>query len=417
MSLLKNKDIYIGILVLMILGTVLSSQVFCALSIAYYFVLIARNNFKLMIPRLPGFDAYLIMILYCTIIGFMMYSLRNVIRDLYYVIPTVTWIFIGYYICCFEENNEKDIFKTLYIYGAFVSAKAFISFLANFSLNFIRLRAAFGADVYDVGFILPLLVMQIFFYKKIYISRIADRVIIAMMFVNIILSFGRIAILEPVIMIFVIMWMAARHNTNQKRILFQIVFLLGILMVTVIVILYVLPETLTNTFMRKVLGSFTEVDTSQTIDSVVAAMNNWRAYEIQSAQQQWLKSNFLVQIFGNGFGKGIAIAYVPYSWMGIVENGEIPLLHNGFYTILIKGGLFGLISLIQMFIGNVYLGIKKAKIDLNNGYAIILVGVSVAAIANTYVVRGPIQQGAFLVWALLTGWINAYLRNSGKENQ
>ena len=109
-------------------------------------------------------------------------------------------------------------------------------------------------------------------------------------------------------------------------------------------------------------------------------------------------------------GKGVEIQYVPYSWTGIVDENEIPLLHNGFYTILIKGGIIGLISLLWLFIGNAKKGMQAFKYRNNKVYPNILVAISVAAIANTYVVRGPVQQGTFLVWSLLIGWINSWIR-------
>lgn len=73
-------------------------------------------------------------------------------------------------------------------------------------------------------------------------------------------------------------------------------------------------------------------------------MQNWRAYEMQATLKQWGKSGILSQIFGHGMGKGIELEFVPYNWKsaGMVENGEMPLAHNGFYTLLPKGGLLRL---------------------------------------------------------------------------
>lgn len=137
-------------------------------------------------------------------------------------------------------------------------------------------------------------------------------------------------------------------------------------------------------------------------------MNNWRAYEIQAAQNQWKNSNIIVQLFGSGMGKGTELDYVPYSWSDMVVDGEIPILHNGFYTLLSKGGLFAVLSCILMFLGPIVTGIKTLRYTQSVesvNIAVVLVSLSVAAILNTWVVRGPVQQGAFVVWAVLIGYI------------
>ena len=42
-------------------------------------------------------------------------------------------------------------------------------------------------------------------------------------------------------------------------------------------------------------------------------MENWRGYEIEQAKKQWENNNVLFEIIGEGLGKGVEIAYVPYT--------------------------------------------------------------------------------------------------------
>lgn len=79
---------------------------------------------------------------------------------------------------------------------------------------------------------------------------------------------------------------------------------------------------------------------------------------------------------------------------------------------LIKGGIIGLTGLLWLFMGNIKKGLCMSKHRTDKLYFNILVAVSIAAVANTYVVRGPIQQGVFLIWALLIGWINVWMKKS-----
>ena len=179
--------------------------------------------------------------------------------------------------------------------------------------------------------------------------------------------------------------------------------------------LYVMPDGLTDMFMEKIAKTSVEVDTTQAIDSVKDAMNSWRAYEIQAVRKQWEESGFLVKILGAGIGTGIHIDYVPYTWREMVVNNEIPLLHNGFLTLLPKGGVVAVVALGLMFVGNAMKGYKFLKEGTHAKWGIVLMAISIAGIATTYVARGPVQQGAFLAWGLMLGWYNARL-NSGCQN-
>ena len=112
-------------------------------------------------------------------------------------------------------------------------------------------------------------------------------------------------------------------------------------------------------------------------------------------------------------GKGIALGFVPYTWKGMVENGEIPLLHNAYYTILPKGGLVGVIALIWFMFANIVTAFKVFKRKSNmKEELVLLVSISVVFLVQSYTVRGPVVQSANLSWALLIGWINAQIHYS-----
>lgn len=403
----KSQEIYVGMLIVMMVGTFLTSQSFFLFSIAYFLFLVSKSDFKVVIPGVPGLKLYIFVLLYSTIEGFILYNTRNVIRDLYYVLPTLLWILIGANEAVLYP--EKNLKKTIFIYGAFVTLKALVLFLKSFSLDFYNLRMIFGLNVYEVGFILPISVICILGYKEVYISKMTDRVIVALMALQVMLSLGRIAILQPIIIFAVLLFMEGRE-AEGKRTLKKISELLFVIIVVFVILFYIMPSSMKNPLMEKVMNSFAEVDSSQEIMSVSEAMNHWRAYEIQAAQRQWKSWWPIPQIFGKGMGKGVELQYIPYTWVGIVENNEIPLLHNGFYTMLIKGGILGIGALLWMFLGNAKKGLRISKYKSKRVEGNILLAISLAAIANTYVVRGPIQQGTFLIWAVLVGWLNVRAR-------
>ena len=118
MAILK-KEIYWGIIILLLCRTIVENEkMFFILSI-FYLLYIVMTNKKLYLPKVPGIKMYVLFVLYGTIMGLFLYNFRNVLRDLFYILPALIWIFIGYNLA-FKDNN-KSIIKTLYIYGGIVS--------------------------------------------------------------------------------------------------------------------------------------------------------------------------------------------------------------------------------------------------------------------------------------------------------
>ena len=365
---------------------------------------------------MAGLKLYMTFIIYSTIIGFCLYSTRNVVRDLFYIVPTVLWIIIGYNLCA-NNKTGKSLLKTLYLYGMVISIKCVIDFLLNPTLDFNQIRIVFGTYVYDIGFLLPIMAFEMVILKRIIFSTKVDRFILLLMIVQIGLSFGRIAILEPLIAFSIISILSIKSMENKGRTIKILAGIFLALTIAVVVLFYALPDSTTSVFLAKIENSATEINTKQNIDSIASAMQNWRAYEMQATLKQWGKSGILSQIFGHGMGKGIELEFVPYNWKsaGMVENGEMPLAHNGFYTLLPKGGLFAVISMLLIFAGAIHKGFQMTKYENRDRKVsgIILISIMVAGFANMWVVRGAVCSEAFLVWGSILGWIYAEERHRG----
>ena len=275
----------------------------------------------------------------------------------------------------------------------------------------------FGTYVYDIGFLLPIMAFEMVILKRIIFSTKVDRFILLLMIVQIGLSFGRIAILEPLIAFSIISILSIKSMENKGRTIKILAGIFLALTIAVVVLFYALPDSTTSVFLAKIENSATEINTKQNIDSIASAMQNWRAYEMQATLKQWGKSGILSQIFGHGMGKGIELEFVPYNWKsaGMVENGEMPLAHNGFYTLLPKGGLFAVISMLLIFAGAIHKGFRMTKYENRDRKVsgIILISIMVAGFANMWVVRGAVCSEAFLVWGSILGWIYAEERHRG----
>ncbi|MBW3090923.1 hypothetical protein KIH81_09625 [Bifidobacterium sp. 82T25] len=360
--------------------------------------------------RIPGLFVFLSFVVYASVIGFVFHPARDVVRDLYYIVPSLVWIFIGYELFRREHDNDhRSLLRTLYLFGGFVSLSCLVQFALHITFDFSAIRQIFDVCVYEIGFILPILAFERFVLKRIVFSKGIDAVLLLLMMCQIALSFGRIAILEPLLVFAVLSVLSLAYLEDKGRILKAVAVIAVSLCVLTAILLFALPESMTATFVGKIAYSATEINTKQDIDSVTSAMNNWRAYEMQAATKQWLGSDFLNKLFGQGLGKGIEIQFVPYNWVDMVTNNEIPLAHNGLYTLLPKGGLFAVFALLTLFVGAVLTGLRGVRRDVGElrEYDMILIAIMVGGFANLWVVRGPISSDTFIVWSLLTGWIYA----------
>lgn len=166
-----------------------------------------------------GIRAYICFVLYAFVVGLALYSVRNVFRDMYYVLPTLIWIFIGYHLAMKRGDRKSDLLKTLYLYGGIVSIKCIITFVLNPVFEFSYFKSVFVLGVYDIGFILPILVMEVVVLRKKIFSRFMDSFLIFVMMLQIVLSFGRIAILEPIIVICVMVILLAIFRPEKELLL------------------------------------------------------------------------------------------------------------------------------------------------------------------------------------------------------
>lgn len=363
---------------------------------------------KVYILQIPGLASYLAFIAYAAVIGLLFHPVRDVVRDIYYLVPGILWIFIGY-VLFRQRHASVSLFRTLYLFGGFVSLSCIVQFMSHFTSDFSQIRRIFGVCVYEVGFILPILAFERFILKRTVFSKRVDVALLLLMTGQIALSFGRIAILEPLLVFAVLAVLSLFHLGHAGRVLRVVAAATVLLCILTVILFFVLPDTVTATFVGKIAYSATEINTKQDIDSVASAMNNWRAYEMQSASEQWLGADPLNKLFGQGLGQGIEIRFVPYNWVDMVVNNQIPLAHNGLYTLLPKGGLFAVTAMLAIFAGSLIKGLNGARRTTGTllQYNMILSAIMVAGFANLWVVRGPVSSDTFIVWGLLAGWIYA----------
>jgi branched-subunit amino acid transport protein AzlD len=169
---------------------------------------------------------------------------------------------------------------------------------------------------------------------------------------------------------------------------------------------------MTTPFVDKVENSLTEISTDNEFKDESSISSNWRGYENKNAKEQWREANILEEIFGEGIGTKIKLKALPetHKKMYGLTDSSTPLLHNGYYTLLIKGGLLSIVGLLIWLLYPLMIFRPKIKSNyLIDVYAEMLI-VNIMMLIVMYVIRGLVGSGTFTVWAVIIGWNSCRLK-------
>ncbi len=397
-------------------GWVTAKQAF----ILYIFLIVGIIGFmkKIIFPKIGGIKFYLFFIMFSSIIGLILYETRNVFRDLYYVLPAVALMILGYYLNIIQAE-KVSLLKTMVFCGTIIALDSIFNCLRNISIltSFEEMRGNFDVGVYHVLCSFVIIFAALFtdigikMFKK-WINYLC----FALMLIQLVLCLSRSVWVGAILGCVVVLLLEQYLQPNVVNAAKKIATLLAILILGAILFFSIAPESVVDEFLDKFDKTTEELDSQQEFSSIGETMNNWRGYENQCAKRQWQKATVAEEIFGQGMGSGIYLEYVPYTWKAMVEDNKIPLLHNGYYTILIKGGVIGIGALIWLMLGNVFLGFKllKKRQDIK-GELIIMIALEIIYLVLTAVVRGAVTQNINIVWTLLIGWISADISRKQKN--
>ena len=366
---------------------------------------------KVILPRISGLWFYGAVVIVGIVMGLILNGTRNLARDIFYIVPTIAIMVLGYYIERINSKDKYSMLNTMILYGGLISVMSFIKAMSSFSTlsTFDGIRACFGRNsIYEVSIVFCILFYKKIIKREICISKWFDRALGLFMTIQIVLCLGRTALIQTAATIIIMFLWLILKNIDLKRNVKKALGFIGVVVVSIIILSRVMPQSTWDELTSKFQASAEEIDSSQTFESTEDAMDNWRGYEIEQAKKQWENNSLVYELVGEGLGKGVKITYVPYTWVNVVDNGEIPILHNGYYTILPKMGLIGVCALIWLLLSNIILVLKSDKKFYDD--VIILSAITVGMAINTYVLRGPVSQIAPFTWALLVGTINCKIR-------
>jgi hypothetical protein len=355
------------------------------------FAKIQRSYLKLILP--------LIAILVIEFVGVDGHELKDILRDIVFVLAPISLIFIGYWIA--NDKALWSLFLKIFVIMGFFLACIHIGIIAQdpnlLNSNSLDIRKTAGStgDLVVIGFILGLFQKQ--YEANNFFPKLLPRfIVMPVLLASIALSFSRTQLVVTIIMFLSMLGWLPRIN---RRLLFSISLLMAIFFVTKMVT----PANEEGTFRSKIINSISEITISDYSD--YSDINQkWRGFESQRGVEEFLSGNFLQHILGQGLGHQIDLGfYIPLGGDGDVEFRFIPILHNGYIYILVKAGILGLICYALFYLTVIKFAVRKIDVvnEEQRFIARMLIGSVFSLISSMYVIGGMAEMHSLEMLMLL----------------
>lgn len=166
-------------------------------------------------------------------------------------------------------------------------------------------------------------------------------------------------------------------------------------------------------FVLKIENTLVELSIKTDWSRYENIVQNWRGYEVFVALNQFNNFSLLQKIIGSGFGTLVPVKYT--NLVGVpLGSGGIILLHNGYYTLLVKTGIFGLLCYLMFFCKLIFLSIKK-YFD-NAMTSIVLLVISIITLISTYTTTGIFKRSYSFVTLIFIGFLIFTLSRKRKDS-
>ena len=294
----------------------------------------------------------------------------DLVRDLIIFSKIIVFIACGY---VFGRQSKIEEILTFFI----LLGKISIFFFFIKYVVFLIIGGISFESFYLYASSIPLLSYECLFIPLVYvcngIEHVSKRWLYAYIFA-VLLIFSRTFILLSIIIFFGnLIW----QSKSKIKILF--IFISVSLALSGISLIKV-NNSIFNNFQHKIINSIFEI-TTNTFDTNVEITKNWRAYENFLALNKFYHGTTREKLVGFGMGERTQLNITMK--LGGTELTSIPIFHNGYAYLLVKGGLFGLIMLLIFYI--ITIRYLRSRTDIYSHFGIILV---IILIITTVVVAG-----------------------------
>lgn len=311
------------------------------------------------------------------------YDLYYILRDFAYLIKPVVGLLVGYQLV---KKLRHNIFRLIVITGVVLAIlhmyKLFDAVVIQNARDIIKLRHHAG---YFSDFEVYSLILLVF-YKRFDMGFTQKQVLwfSAIIALSSFLYLARTNYIQ-----FVIMFIAMKgYFAINKR---SIIVMSSVLMAAIIgygAILYINPRRNGDgleALLYKIKIAPTEPFKTRISKSNWKAFHdNYRSYENITTIRQLRADGTEAVMFGKGLGSTVDLNMMM--WLGDQQLRYISILHNGFMTVFLKSGLFG----VAFFIISIFLLFKRVRSDNYTVRQInfLMIGTGVFMIISAWVFMG-----------------------------
>lgn len=404
MRLLKNRD-YLVFASILILQYFISSTLIFVISAIFLGYKLIKNRFQSIRLYVPCV-LILLLVSCASIMGIQNLfeggsGTRDFIRDLFYYLSPVLFILLGQTMVKRRNDHLVGLLGTICISGTILSIYFLINALLNIS-SFLNGSVQSWRSTVGNGYIESALaiVFSVYLLKKHLFSKPLAIIIVVFNSLEMLLTLSRSNIIVLILFAFIFSLKKIKLNFFLSRGLQYLVIIgLGLL------VLSMFPaDGIIGQFFSKIMNSTNEISLRSDWASYDSVVNNWRGYETFCAVQQWNEYSLISQLIGKGFGERIYVGEVG-SLVYLSISGEssayIPVLHNGYSTLLIKNGIFGIIIYILFVLWLAYRGFLYANTKPVESK--ILLSSSITILILTFFICGLFKDNNLLVLMVLIG--------------
>lgn len=361
----------------------------------FLFLLFTERKFIIkneLLPLLLLFILSLIM----SIINVDSLNNRNILKDISYFIRPLVIIYCGAAITWKLNLTKNSLIKLVVYYSLFSAIYNFLNIAININeilrnFNFLTIRENMGSsdEIAMIGFSILLTTNN----KTVF--SLKSKIVMSLIFAaNLIISFSRVKYITFFISYIIL-------SFRRRKLTFKFVIKIIVLSIVLPTVIYSISKTnIFEPFINKLLYTFNEINNESNWNDYRTIVHNWRGYEMYQAKQQYASFTLFNKI--NGYGLGTLIPVLHSNLVGVpIEDGGIILLHNGFYTILIKSGLVGMFFYVLFHVLSLIKSYKK-----NDKYeSKLLLTITLIHLLHTYIITGMFKSfyslGLLLLWGAL----------------
>ena len=343
----------------------------------------------------------LILGIFITLIHINDYSLRNVIRDIFYILNPIVFIWTGI-MFKYKYEDRFDIFRIIVYIAVISSILNLLQIVKEPRILQVSSIYIFRNYIEVINAYAVLIAIVLLFTNK-HIKNECNfgtfklNLFRILCIISFIIDFSRTNYICLFIILCPFILPIIQKNIFKVR---KIIYLF----ILILLANFIMPDLMGILF-DKMIRSITELKASINWGDPSEIVNNWRGYEIYKAKELYFEGNWFEKIFGYGLGKLIPVG-VFSELVGVdASEGGITILHNGYYMMLIKCGLTGVLLYASVYL----VGIRKMIIRIKNNLDLyrskLLLGIFVGFLVSTYVTTGIINNRTDFVACFLIGYL------------